>query len=245
MTDEKNTPVLTAALEDYLETIYRLVSVKGFARVKDISEARQVRPASVTPALRRLEAMGLINYERRENVGLSPEGEEKARKIYSRHRILRRFFKEFLGLPEEVAEADACSAEHSLSGQTTESLVRLFEFIEVCPEAEDLFARFRNCGLVQPQIEGCDHHCPALELESIQAKQQTLLDVKPGQKGRILKVAGKGKPRSRLLDMGILPNTEFRLMGIDDPAGTRRVKIQGFELSLTSEETGEILVELA
>ena len=37
---------LTPALEDYLETIYRLVAKSGFARVRDIARARDVSPAA-------------------------------------------------------------------------------------------------------------------------------------------------------------------------------------------------------
>ena len=89
-------PVLTPALEDYLETIYRLVGQSGFARVKDIASARDVRPASVSPALKRLDSMGLVQYERREYVGLTPAGEKAARKIYARHQVLSRFLSTVL-----------------------------------------------------------------------------------------------------------------------------------------------------
>ena len=49
---------LTGSLEDYLETIYLLIRDRKVARVKDIAEARDVRMASVTPAMRRLAELG-------------------------------------------------------------------------------------------------------------------------------------------------------------------------------------------
>jgi DtxR family Mn-dependent transcriptional regulator len=151
MSSENANVLLTPALEDYLETVYRLISKSGFARVRDIADTRDVRSASVIPALRRLEKLGLIKYKRREYVGLTKPGEEAARRIYSRHQILNRFFKDFLGLPPDVAERDACAVEHDLSNQTAERLARLIEFIEVCPGAEGLMARFQECDLEHPE----------------------------------------------------------------------------------------------
>jgi len=236
---------LTPALEDYLETIYRLVARNGFARVRDIAEARQVRPASVSPAMKRLEALGLIKYERREYVGLSPEGEETARRIYSRHQILRRFFKEFLGLPDEIAEEDACATEHSLSPETADSLVRLFEFIEVCPEAEDLIARFRKCSLVHPGVAECEHSCPARTHTLSPGERITLNDLEPGQKARIIQIEGQGDVRQSLLDMGLLTGVLVRVLRIDDAESRLWIKLQGFEISLDETEAENVMVERA
>jgi len=243
MVKDETADALTPALEDYLETIYRLISTSGFARVRDIAEARHVRPASVTPAMRRLERMGLIRYERREYVGLTPSGEKSARRIYSRHQILRRFFRDFLGLPSDVAEEDACATEHSLSSQTADSLARLFEFIEVCPEAEELITRFRQCALVQPDVETCDHHCPALAQQLNKDSRNSLIDLKPGQQGRVIQIEGHGSVRQRLLDMGLLSGTKFRMLRFDDETGGRWIDVQGFELGLDKNEASAVLVE--
>ena len=37
---------ISSSLEDYLETIYLLVQEQGFARVKDVARARDVKAAS-------------------------------------------------------------------------------------------------------------------------------------------------------------------------------------------------------
>jgi len=146
--DEKSKyPVLSSALEDYLETIFILVRDNKFARVKDIAKARGVRSASVSPAMRRLAELELIKYVQREYIDLTPKGEVEARRIYARHRVLIRFFEEILGVPAEVAREDACSMEHSLSDVSMDHLVRFFEFLGACPEGEGLIGRFRNCSL--------------------------------------------------------------------------------------------------
>ena len=67
---------LSGSLEDYLETIYELVRDKKLARVKDIANRRGVRSASVTPAMKRLAELGLIEYVEREYIDLSEDGLE-------------------------------------------------------------------------------------------------------------------------------------------------------------------------
>ncbi len=53
---------LSASLEDYLESIYVVAAEKGAARPKDLAERLNVKPASVTGALRHLAGRKLINY---------------------------------------------------------------------------------------------------------------------------------------------------------------------------------------
>ena len=47
---------ITGSLEDYLETIYRILGTSSVARVRDIAEEMDVSPASVSPAMKRLVA---------------------------------------------------------------------------------------------------------------------------------------------------------------------------------------------
>ena len=121
-------PALTSALEDYLETIYCLVEEQGFARVKGISKARGVKAASVSIALRRLEELGLVRYERREYITLTEEGEQQGRRVYARHQLLTRFFNEVLQMPKTASSEQACAMEHSLSDQAMDRLAHFFEF---------------------------------------------------------------------------------------------------------------------
>jgi len=236
-------PVLTPALEDYLETIYRLVGESGFARVKDIASARDVRPASVSPALKRLDTMGLVQYERREYVGLTPAGEQAARKIYARHQVLSRFLSTVLNLPQDVAERDACAAEHSLSPETLDRIVRLFEYLEVCPQSTDMLDRFHHCSLVQPEADPCLHSCPALENQSKGTPFMSLADLQPGQRGRVRQVESQGAVRQRLLDMGILPDAHIELARIAPAGDPIWIKLQGYELALRKSEAAMIMVE--
>ena len=71
-----------------------------------------------------------------------------------------------------------------------------------------------------------------------------LSDLKPGQKGVVIKVRGSGPTRRRLLDMGMIPRTEIeveRVAPLGDPIA---VKIKGYHLSLRKEEAVNVEVEV-
>ena len=243
MPEPTTTPTLTPALEDYLETIFQLVARSGFARVRDIATARDVRPGSVTPAMKRLDEMGLIDYERREYVGLTAAGEIVARRIYARHQVLSRFFSSVLGLPADIAERDACTAEHSLSPETIDQLVRLFEYMEVCPEAGDSLQRFQTCSAVHDHVAPCPHDCEIKQLTLKRPPTMTLAELQPGQRGRVVQVESKGAVRQRLLDMGLIPDTHLEVARTGASGDPVWIRLQGYELALRRSEAKAVTVE--
>lgn len=244
MTDHADNHTLTPALEDYLETIFRLVNETGYARVRDIAHARQVRPGSVSPAMKRLDKLGLIEYERREYVNLTEQGAAAARRVYARHRVLRRFFGNFLALPPDIAEADACAAEHALSAEALDRLVRLFEYQDVCPEADSSLTRFHQCSLVCEGGTPCPDDCRAVRIEGVTGERVTIADLIPAQRARVRQIETKGAVRRRLLDKGVLPGTEFELARVAPAGGRMWINIQGDELALRRAEAQAVLVEV-
>jgi DtxR family Mn-dependent transcriptional regulator len=113
---------LSASLEDYLEAIYHVVETKQAARAKDIVERLGVHNSSVTQALRSLAEKGLVNYAPYDLVTLTEEGQTAALDVVQRHRSLRAFLEEVLGLEPEHAEKDACRLEHDLSPEVARRL---------------------------------------------------------------------------------------------------------------------------
>jgi DtxR family Mn-dependent transcriptional regulator len=242
MADRGSEPELTDSLEDYLETVYELVGEKKFARVKDIAKARSVRPGSVSPAMRRLAEMGLIEYVRREYIGLTPAGERRARRILARHQLLCRLFEDILQLPSEAAEVEACAMEHSLSDEAMDRLVRFFEFLRVCPEADELLHRFHNCPVVQEDAETCDSHCLANKTSDLGEGVVALSQLTPGERAVVAQINGHGSVRQHLLDMGLMPDVEVALELVDQVEHTSRIQLQGFGITLTRAEAEAVLV---
>ena len=56
--------VSSSAVEDYLERILELINTKGYARVVDIARSLSISQASVTNMVQRLDAEGLLKYEK-------------------------------------------------------------------------------------------------------------------------------------------------------------------------------------
>lgn len=244
MANQATLPSLTGALEDYLETIYRVVSEHRVARVKDIAQARNVKAASVSPALKRLEDMGLIKYARREYVTLTAEGERQARRVYSRHQILTRFFSEVLQMPIAAAEEEACAVEHSLSDMGMDRMVRFFEFLTSCSDgAPDLLERFRGCSLVHDDVPECTHPCAkSHQLKTLTRKIMSVYDLKPGEGGKVTQIKGGGAIRQRLLDMGILPDVQIEMERVAPNGEPVWIKLHGSQLALRRTEAESVII---
>src|SRR5207245_10804598 len=95
----------STTVEDYLERILELINVKGYARVVDIASSLEISQASVTNMVQRLDAEGLLKYEKYRGLVLTTAGETLARNIMRRHQLLTDFFK-LLGIDEKVLYHD-------------------------------------------------------------------------------------------------------------------------------------------
>ena len=107
----------SAAVEDYLERILELINTKGYARVVDIASSLGISQASVTNMVQRLDAEGLLKYEKYRGLVLTTAGELLARNITHKHQLLTDFLK-LLGLDDEVIYHDVEGMEHHISAPT-------------------------------------------------------------------------------------------------------------------------------
>ncbi len=238
---------LTPALEDYLETIYLLIRDKKLARVRDIAEQRCVKPGSVVPALKRLSSLGLVRYEQREFIDLTPDGEMLARRTLTRHELLRRFFEEILQISPDNARGDACAMEHYLSDEGVDRLTRFFEFMIRCPQgSSDFLDRLHRCPIVNPEQPSCSQaeKCSAAAASGRRGtRPRSLVRLSPGSKAVVAMVDAEGDVRQRLLDRGLLPGTEITMEMIGDGHPDVRVTVQGSSMSLTREDAGCVFIE--
>ena len=103
--------------EDYLEAILRLSQKGGGVRSVDIATMLSVSKPSVSHAMKLLREDGYIAMDRYGTVTLLYKGEEIANRIYERHTVLTTML-ESLGVPSEIARADACKMEHDISDES-------------------------------------------------------------------------------------------------------------------------------
>jgi Mn-dependent DtxR family transcriptional regulator len=111
----------STAVEDYLERILELIQSKGYARVVDIAASLKISQASVTNMVQRLDAEGLLKYEKYRGLVLTEAGETVARGITRRHELLTEFLR-LLGLDERVINHDVEGMEHHISPSTLRAI---------------------------------------------------------------------------------------------------------------------------
>ncbi len=122
----------SSAVEDYLERILELINTKGYARVVDIAGSLGISQASVTNMVQRLDAEGLLKYEKYRGLVLTTAGEELARNITRRHQLLTDFLK-LLGLDDEVIYHDVEGMEHHISPPTLRAIETLTSHLQRQP----------------------------------------------------------------------------------------------------------------
>jgi len=164
-------------MEDYLETIFVVSQNRGYARTCEIAKNLQISPSSAVEMVGRLASLNLVVWKRYEGVYLTPEGRVHGEIIHIRHEMLRRFF-EFIGVPKEIANAEACIIEHELTPVTTAAIGNLVRFLQT-PAGEKtcsslkLFSRFQNAGIPLVEKEIRPEQTPTDKIEeAIQRNSQ-------------------------------------------------------------------------
>jgi Mn-dependent DtxR family transcriptional regulator len=114
----------STAVEDYLERILELINSKGYARVVDIAAALKISQASVTNMVQKLDAEGLLKYEKYRGLILTAIGKSLAHKIAQRHKLLTDFLG-LLGLDDRVIYHDVEGMEHYISAPTLRAIEAL------------------------------------------------------------------------------------------------------------------------
>jgi DtxR family transcriptional regulator, Mn-dependent transcriptional regulator len=245
--------VVTESMEDYLKTIFKVVTKQQVARPKDIAKILRVTPPSVTGALRSLAEKEFIHYSPYDLITLTKKGEKAAKDVVRRHEVLQNFFVKVLLVEEKEADEVACKMEHVVSPNILDKFISFIEFLEVCPRAgEKWIAGFGYYCDHDGKLDNCER-CIELSLEKLRKKKlnkgdktmtvKKLNDLKPGQKGRVVKVKVAGETGKRLVEMGVTSGTMMEVEKIAPLGDPIDVKVKGYHLSLRKEEASGITVE--
>lgn len=107
--------------EMYLETILILRNKLPQIRAIDIVNETGYTKPSISRAMGLLKKQELLEVDSLGHITLTESGENIAKRIYERHRLLTEFFIK-LGVDENVASEDACKIEHIISDETFERI---------------------------------------------------------------------------------------------------------------------------
>ena len=107
--------------QDYLESILVLTKEQEIVRAKDICDYFGYARATVSVFLKQLRENGYVAVNEHNHIRLTEEGEKIAKETYERHQVLTDCLEK-LGVPDDIAEADACRIEHYISATTFRAL---------------------------------------------------------------------------------------------------------------------------
>jgi DtxR family transcriptional regulator, Mn-dependent transcriptional regulator len=246
------TATISISMENYLETIFHLVREHTVARVKDIADRLKVSRSSVTGMLQSLRDHHFVNYEPYGFVTLTTEGTTIAKRVVRRHEALRDFMVEVLSIDAEVADEAACHMEHGISKQVVDRFLEFAEFVQTCPRAG---AKWINgfgyrCAVGAKEPDNCER-CIEQCLKDVKKRGKKgvpvsmsipLSELKPGRKGRIVKVAGDGAVKRRIRDMGVTTGSLAEVVRVAPMGDPIDVKVKGYHLTLRKEEASDIQV---
>lgn len=74
--------------------------------------------------------------------------------------------------------------------------------------------------------------------------EKTLSEFKPNERGRVVRVAGEGRLRRRLFDMGITPGADVVMRKVAPFGDPIEVTLRGYELTLRKTEADCVSVEV-
>ena len=112
--------------EDYLETILILREKNGNVRSIDIVNKMNFSKPSISIAMKKLKSEGMVEMDLNGYITLTPKGEEVARRIYSRHKLLEKCLIA-IGVEPETAEEEACRIEHVIDDDTYDKINAFYE----------------------------------------------------------------------------------------------------------------------
>ena len=223
---------LTVTMEDYLEAIYNLKIKSQVARIRDIADYMHVKMPSATGAIRTLASKGLVWHTPYDAVDLTEDGLKYARDITHRHEVIQNFLTGVLDMNGEEAYTEACTMEHAIAQTTLNKLIMFVEFVDKDPNVIENFKKeLRN-------------KAKDIDLLTELSHTTQLSSLKPGAKGRIAFVSGEPAIRRRLMEMGLISNTHFKVMRVAPLGDPVEIAVRGYFLSLRKSEADGIEVEV-
>ncbi|HUJ42483.1 MAG TPA: manganese-binding transcriptional regulator MntR [Opitutaceae bacterium] len=109
--------------QDYVEMIAELIAATGEARVTDLARRLGVTHVTVNRTVQRLRRDGLVTALPYRSIFLTDAGRRLSEESRRRHEIVGDFLKS-LGVPNDIAHADAEGMEHHVSAETLDAFVR-------------------------------------------------------------------------------------------------------------------------
>ncbi|ADZ09277.1 iron (metal) dependent repressor, DtxR family [Methanobacterium lacus] len=233
---------LSANIEEYLETIYKLSQKDEDVKTSKISKDLGITQASVSEMLKKLDKLEYVKYSQYKGVRLTDKGLKTAQKVTRKHRLLERFLHDILKLKDNLLHDQACEMEHSLSDEAERAMCQVLEYPDKCPGDSVIPA----CDLKFTSCDECMNRREE-EVNEVGKRNENLIpimDLKDHQKGKVSFIRGDYKVIRRLLDMGITIGAFISVVKIAPLSGPVEVAIRGSKLAIGRDIACNVFVEL-
>jgi DtxR family Mn-dependent transcriptional regulator len=237
-----NNEKLSANIEEYLESIYKISQSEESVKTSRISKDLGITAASVSEMLKRLDKMGYVEYSQYKGVKLTGKGLKIAKNITRKHRLLERFLHDILKLKDHFLHDQACEMEHTLSDDAERALCQVLEHPDKCPGDSVIPA----CDLKFTTCEECMQRQEE-EVNEVGKRHENLIpimELEKQQKGKVSFIRGDYKVIRRLLDMGITIGASISVIKIAPLNGPVEVAIRGSKLAIGRDIACNVFVEL-
>ncbi len=134
--------LLTPAMEDYLEMIYRNIHETGYMRINTLSEMLHVKPSSATKMVQKLTELELLDYKKYGIIFLTGRGKEIGEFLLKRHNIIEKFLS-CIGTDDDLL-TETELIEHNISSNTLRNIDMLNRFLEMHPDIICEFESFKK-----------------------------------------------------------------------------------------------------
>ena len=209
---------LSAAVEDYLKTIYNLrdephgadargTDARGESGITTQAVAARLGVAapSATAMIKKLAVLGLARHTPYHGVELTPEGEKVALEVIRHHRLSETFLTKVLGVEWDKAHEEAEKWEHVLSEEVEARMAAL---------------------LGDPTHDPHGAPIPSLDGKIARDAGRPLAQIEAGTRVVVRRVSDEDAPLLRhLKQVGLVPGAEVEVLRADPAEGVIQLRV--------------------
>jgi DtxR family transcriptional regulator, Mn-dependent transcriptional regulator len=233
---------MSESIDEYLEAIYVLSREGQKVSTNELSRHLEIKPASATEMLKKLDQKGYIKYSPYQGVTLTKAGNQYGRKMVRKHRLLERFLHDVLKIGNDRVHKYACKMEHTLSDDVERSICQTLKRSDTCPDDAQAIP---PCDF---QFSTCQE-CRDTETESLSDQKRrkenliSLCALPERKAGKIVFIRGGRQVVQRLLDMGLTPGSRVKMLRSAPFKGPVEIDVRGSRLMLGQQIASQIFVE--
>lgn len=219
----KTEDILSATVEEYLETIYNMSMEGEIVIGARLAERFQVSAPTVTEMLKRLVRDGYVEMNNKRHVTLTEEGNQAAEAVLRRHRLTERFLVDMLGMQWHEVHEEACRLEHFISGAVESRVMTSLNNPTTCPHGNPIPGSVPNARTYLK-----DSHAVRLSTveDGTRVRILCVSEVVEDEEALILYMHEKGlTPGTQLVMLTQVDNSSLETVHYDQPTLNENVKL--------------------